>query len=65
MESFPSIPGGAMGYGSSPLMQRPQPSASDLLMSAAEMHRSGAMERFKQPNPVHPQSVRKKLKVIK
>lgn len=62
MPTVPQIPGGENAYGSSPTAQ---PSASDLLMAASDMHRSGAMEKFKQPNPVHPQSVRKKLKVIK
>ncbi len=60
MPMVPNVPGAS---GSSPLGLQPSP--SDLLMAAAEMHGQGKLTKFKQPNPTKPSPARKKLKVIK
>lgn len=63
MPTVPTIPGGMGASGSSPLGTQPSP--TDLLMATAELHQSGRLTKFKQPNPAKPHSDKRKLKVIK
>lgn len=62
MPMVPSVPGGAGVASASPMSQ---PSPENLLMAAADLHQTGTLASFKQPNPVKPHSPKKKLKVIK
>lgn len=62
---MPTVPTQFSASSSGLTTQGTQPSPTDLLMAASEMHSMGKLGDSSKPNPLKPHNPHKKLKVIK